>query len=144
MSASIDRVRFFLPGKYFSSAAGLGTNSMRRGTCKGILLRAFGMDNGESERMIQGNSYGFTVVCRPSQFARFIVYRYEADECINEIKDLRPEFVPKTDVYDRVAWVTGVDRDAVKLVMIAIDYGTGLPPRCTENVVDVSGNFRGY
>ena len=105
MATSKDRVRFFLPPKYFSDNSRLSASTMGRSTCKRILLQAFGMDNGESERMIQNHSDGFTILCRPSQFARFIVYRHDANECINGIKDLRPEIVPKMDVYDKVARV---------------------------------------
>jgi hypothetical protein len=79
---------------------------MRAETCQKVLKRAFNMSFSESRMLMAKNSYnGFQIVCRPSQFARFIVYRFDTDECINGIKDLAPELFTPTTVYDDVAGV---------------------------------------
>ena len=78
----------------------------------------------ESEGMMQQHPSGFSIICRPSQFARFVVYRYEADECINGMKDLRPvivdahEFDPQQEVADSV----GVSKAVVMRVLAAVGF----------------------
>lgn len=53
----------------------------------------------------QSGPDGWTIICRPSQFARFTVYRYEAGFC-NTIRELDPtRFIPSekliTDVSEK-------------------------------------------
>ena len=69
MSMSHDRIRFFLPNKYSD------LQGMTR-----VMKRAFDMSQHEFDRLRPhggGRGTGFWLVCRPSQFARFMVYRSE-------------------------------------------------------------------
>lgn len=100
MTMSKDRITFFLPPRYFTGTPSSSTNGMSRATCLTILGKAFGPPR-QHTRCSTWNevmdlwSCGFRIVCRPSQFARFIVYRANANECINGIKDLNPAIVPE-------------------------------------------------
>lgn len=111
MTMSRDRVTFFLPTRYFTGRASRGSNGMSRSTCIKVLSKAFGPPAqhctvGGWTEVFDLHQNGFNIVCRPSQFARFIVYRHDADECINGIKDLAPVLalpvVPET-LYDNLA-----------------------------------------
>ncbi len=136
MAMSKDRVRFFLPHRYFQNSARNGNNRMSRDTCKDVLCKAFGMSRSESDHMMRWHPEGFTILCRPSQFGRFIVYRYDTNECINGVKDLQPEVIPKPDVYDDVSRITGVERDSVKRVATALGYSCRSPGISSQ--IDVS------
>lgn len=145
MVKSKDRVRFFLPGKYFQRHS-TGTSSMERSVCKGILKRAFGLSSNDSHHLMQEWPEGFWITCRPSQFARFIVYRNDHGACINGIKDLRPKLVPEEpDVYSQLAETTGVCRQDVKAVLMAVDERVkqiaDQSSSLTTAEVDVSNRF---
>ncbi len=71
-------------------------------TCKEVLTKAFNMKLHEPAELMDANPGGFWITCRPSQFARFIVYRHEAGECVNGIKDLKPKIVKHRDIYDYI------------------------------------------
>lgn len=84
-----------------------------------ILWSAFGMTNVEGCELMTQHPDGFEVECRPSQFARFIVLRYQANEGINGIRDLEPKMGPPTehkDIYERVSDTCGLSVIEVKNV----------------------------
>lgn len=103
-----EKLVFHLAPRYFTKNT--TSNGMKRETCIKILLASFGTGsraNGTSSWATLMNRYpdGFQIVCRPDQFARFIVLRYEAGECINGIKDLSPKLVVdrRLSLYDKIA-----------------------------------------
>lgn len=120
MAMSTDRVTFFLPYRYFSDSS----NGMTKPRCRAILLRAFDMTHCESELLMEDYPNGFWIVCRPSQFARFIVDRHETGHCINGIRDLTPKIIgtDESDFYGEIALVAGVDRNTVRRVALALSY----------------------
>lgn len=70
---SKDRVRFFVGNRYYDNCRdGANYSDTQR-----VLLKAFGISLNESHKLMDGTS-GFWIVCRPSQFARFLIYRNEA------------------------------------------------------------------
>ena len=140
MSASKDKVRFFLPHRYFQTHFPLSGNGMRRDICKNILFRAFGMGREESEARMHRFPDGFWIECRPSQFARFIVYRHEDGQCINGIKDLKPEIVGPLTLPEKIARRTGVDEHHVRRVMAALDYDAG-PEQGPVDTINVADRF---
>jgi len=150
MSMSHDRVKFYLDHQY------LRTNGIG-----GVLKESFGMDNNDVTDMCQAAgirphrlSYeswgGVWIVCRPSQFARFLIYRDEAG-IKNGFKDLKPElFVPepKLSVYEKMAdkLKTGTEdvKDFCDVLGITEEYATDLYNRKPESKkskeIDVSLN----
>lgn len=123
MAMSKDRVRFFLPHRYFQEGHSIPTNNMRGSICRDILFRAFGIPCSESAKLMRRWPNGFYITCRPSQFARFIVFRHEDGNCINGIKDLEPEIIKaELDYYDHIVSLTGVRRSDVKNVIAAFGY----------------------
>ncbi len=136
MAMSKDKIQFYLPYRYYQATRGPGSNGMSRCTCKRVLRQSFDMDDQECERLMQNNSAGFGILCRPSQFARFIVHRYEADECINGIKDLRPEIVYAVDVYQDAAHKVGISRATVLSVLRILRIED--VPSETRGTIDVS------
>jgi len=135
MAMSQDRVRFFLPYRYFQTRP--SSNAMSRDTCVRVLVQAFGNTACFWRSQMERHTDGFWIRCRPSQFARFIVHRHDADECINGVKDLRPAIVGEHDPYQRVADATGVDRNSVKRVLLAACWE---PSACQDDEFDVSCN----
>lgn len=109
MTMSKDRVRFFIGEKYF------GHKLIK------VLQQSFNISKGESSHLMQ--EPGFWVFCRPSQFARFMIYRNEAG-IQNGFMDLRAELVTpeKPDAYMELADITGISREDVKKVVHAIGY----------------------
>ncbi|MCP4647186.1 MAG: hypothetical protein GY852_05525, partial [bacterium] len=77
------------------------------------LMAAFNMDEKEANNAI--NQYR-TIICRPSQFARFIVFRYRAGMCINGIKNLDPMlFMPTQQEKEPVTVeITGATKAMLK------------------------------
>lgn len=134
MAMSKDRVRFYLAARYFQSHR--TSNGMTRDTCIRLLFKAFGMTSSQSlERMSRFHN-GFWIKCRPSQFARFIVYRHQDGDCINGIRDLQPQLVEPVDVYAQIANETGVTHDTVRRVLRAAEY----VPTTRSDEIDVSKN----
>ena len=136
MAMSKDKIQFYLPYRYYQTNRSLSSNGMSRCTCKRVLRQSFDMDDQECERLMQNNPAGFAILCRPSQFARFIVRRYEADECINGIKDLRPEIVHTMDVYEDAARKAGTSRATVLSVLRILRIED--VPSETRGTIDVS------
>ena len=135
MAMSKDRVRFYLPARYFQSGQ-RGQNGFSAGTMQRILQRAFDMTHGESACLMDRNRLGFHIECRPSQFARFIVYRYEANEGINGVRDLEPTLADAVESpLKRIARKTGID--VTKVRQVAMMLG-GCVDLNELNVVDVS------
>lgn len=142
---SEDHVKFFLPSKYFQRQR--TSNGMSRGTCEAILKKAFGLYDSDLDRLMRGHTEGFTIVCRPSQFARFIVYRADANECINGVKDLKPELFKPRNLYTELSEQFSVSECTVKGLARALGYAHGgdshvAGPQC--NFVDVSKNPHTY
>lgn len=117
MTMSTDRVRFFLPKKYFQYNK--STNGMLKSTCVDVLNSAFKMSCQESREIMDAHRDGFYILCRPSQFARFIVYRNDAGECINGIRDLHPEIIDPDHFNKAVAKVAGASLREVTRVLEA-------------------------
>ncbi len=89
---SQDRVRFWLPSNYYNTGHSVIMCS--------VLRDAFGLSYGQSERVMKDNELGFWIVCRPSQFARFMIYRNNAG-IKNGFMDLKSElFTPLSDTQD--------------------------------------------
>lgn len=120
-----EKVVFRLAPRYFTKH--YSSNGMRRETCIKILLACFGMPFGTGSwaSLMTQHSEGFQIVCRPDQFARFIVLRYQADECINGVKDLSPRIVDAEEefFYDKVAdqFKGRVARECVYDILSAAD-----------------------
>ncbi len=132
MAMSKDKVEFFLGHRYFDGSC----NGMREQMCNKILQESFGMLYNEIRGIMKEEPKGFHITCRPSQFARFIVLRHEAGECINGIRDLNPKIVDQpTDLYDEAATITGISRADVKRVAYALGF-SGLPAK--KVTLDVS------
>ena len=149
MAASKDRVTFYLPYRYFTSQH--TTNGMTKETCMRVLNASFGMSASEMEGLMFANPSGFTIVCRPSQFARFIVFRDQADECINGIRDLclklGPAEVDKPKllhaaVADSLALPRSYASDIIdKLRGLGVPVPAYVPQPDRADIIDVSGNF---
>ncbi len=77
---SRDRVRFFLHYRYYDDRINV------------VMYKAFGMDFDEVQKLRAGNAGGFWIICRPSQFARFLIYR-DAAGIANGFKDLNAALV---------------------------------------------------
>ena len=93
MSMSNDRIRFEFTPRHWKTPA------LRKASQK-VLQQAFDISYQESNNLIVKNPCGFTIICRPSQFGRFIVFRN--NECggkegfTNEIKSLEPVLIEPT------------------------------------------------
>lgn len=149
MAMSKDRVRFHLAPRYFTSSPH-STNGMEQETCVRLLKDAFNVPEDLSRRTMCAHSQGFNIICRPSQFARFIVFRHEYGECINGVRDLDPKIVQLypdhlADLADRSV---GFSReDVARLFQHASKLGFQIPEKLleTENplhnvALDVSEN----
>ncbi len=141
MTMSKDRVEFTLCERYFQSYSTKHNNGgMQRNVCKSVLKRAFNMPQHESSCLMASHPNGFTIRCRPSQFARFIVYRHEMGNCINGIRDLNPRLVvpEELDLYTRIARDTNRSFNTVSLILGA----NGTPNRQENLIVDVDVSKR--
>ncbi len=87
MAMSKDRVRFYIGAKYYKEG--------NRAAMATVLRKAFDVDRVEANGLFDRSGEGFWIVCRPSQFARFMVYRNDQG-LPNGFMDLRAElFEPK-------------------------------------------------
>lgn len=115
MAMSKDRVRFFIRENYYG-------NKLQK-----IFQQAFDMPYDETASLMRSERWrcGFWIVCRPSQFARFMIFRNEVG-LQNGFKDLKPELISDIgDVYTQIADCTKVDRCDVKRVLTALNYSIG-------------------
>lgn len=113
MAMSKDRVKFYLGSKY-----------LQHSSIFDVLYRAFNLTKVDIVNRTRGSAMeGLYIVCRPSQFARFMIYRNEVG-IQNGFIDLQAKLVDAEDedIYTKLARATGVDRSAVKKVVLAIAY----------------------
>ena len=114
MAMSKDRVRFHIGDRYFRT---LGDKSWMGK----VMARAFGISALASKSWLRGD--GVWITCRPSQFARFLIYRNEAN-ITNGFMDLHAELVQETpNAYDMLAEIAGITHDQAKRVSLALHYG---------------------
>lgn len=139
---SKDRVRFFLGYQYYSN----NNEILRMAT---VLGKAFGLDHVEAVKIMQTYTDGVWIVCRPSQFARFMIYRNEA-AIKNGFMDLHAELFtapPKKDSYTMLAEAAGVDREDAKRIVLALSHSAGWVAKNLKEArtapvgIDVSGNL---
>ena len=77
---SEDRINFFLHYRYYKPEL------------NEVLVKAFGLTEHQVLCLRKDNPHGFWVHCRPSQFARFMIYRDETG-MVNGFKDLNAALV---------------------------------------------------
>lgn len=114
-STSKNRIRFFIGERYFKTPSA-------RIMIGAVLARAFGISAMAMDTWLRGE--GVWITCRLSQFTRFMIYRNEKG-ITNGFMDLHAELIPvKTfkDFYTRLADITGVDREAIKEVIHALNF----------------------
>lgn len=94
MSMSHERVKFYLPKKYIE------LSGMQK-----AMRRAFDVSSMDFHTVFTGSHSGRWIVCRPSQFARFLIYRAElvlrcsSSSMVNGFQDLQATlFVPEEEV----------------------------------------------
>ena len=138
MTMSRDRIKFFLPARYFQCRP--SSNNMSRETCIRVLYQAFGLARCASIGLMERNRNGFDIVCRPSQFGRFITYRYTHSECVNGVRDLKPKLIKKPSLYDKLAEKANVHKDDVKAVLQAANITLDNCDYGGQDYVDVSNN----
>lgn len=120
---SDDRVKFFLHSKYYNFTNYGTRNGMNMANCQIVLQKSFNIGLSESVNLFRNNPTGFTIICRPSQFARFIVNRYKFGNCINGVRDLEPELFfptppqPQLDYYQTIAEKVGFNFVEVSTVL---------------------------
>ena len=141
MTTSKDRIKFYLPARYFTT--NFTANGMNEKKCRSILRKAFRLSCDASARLMDSNPGGFWIVCTPSQFAHFIVYRNEDGECVNGIRDLEPTLFRQVSFYERLARQFCIGEDTVKGLARALGYENGDDShvaRCRSDSIDVSKN----
>jgi hypothetical protein len=151
---SQDRVRFRLLPRYYTQTP--TPNGMHLPVCVRVLYDAFGdpPDGRSWEGILRDSPFGFPIVCRPSQFARFVIIRYERGNCINGIRDMEPEmFTPdppvllSEKVYREVAADMAqnrsypISRPTINLILEKAGVEDGpVKPETDEKEIDVSQN----
>lgn len=148
VAVSKDRVRFHL-----------APHMLQKGKCgySNVMERAFGLKRRSLSHDLICS--GVTIICRPSQFARFMIYRNDAIQAgnirgCNTFSEMNPELIEaeKPDIYSRLARATGVPREDVKKVTLALMYSPDDLEDHVDNVaanngkstvIDVSGNPAG-
>ena len=112
--------RFYIGSNYTLS-------STRRERMADVMAKAFGMAVGDALYSMDGghDNYGVWITCRPSQFARFMIYRNDAG-IQNGFKDLKAELVEvrEIDPYEVLADLARVSRGEVKAVVQSLGYGS--------------------
>lgn len=102
-----EKIRFFLGCRYYDHPR-----------LPYVLNKAFGTN----AKSIHGTEGGLWIVCRPDQFAKFMIYRNEAG-ITNGFMDLQAKVVSEPiDQYTSIAELLHVDRDIVKKVALALMY----------------------
>lgn len=145
MAMSKDRVRFYIGSNYTLT-------SIRRETMADVLKKAFDMDVRDALEYLS-NSYGVWITCRPSQFARFMIYRNDAG-IQNGFKDLKAKLVgvQEIDPSQEISSIAGVSVRAVQDVISALNLDSdwlkrrvrGLSSLKQNIEIDVSQNHVAY
>ena len=139
MQQSKDRVKFFVGNKYLQISKFYD-----------VLGRAFGLDEQTARKLANLQTTGchdkwyggFWIVCRPDQFARFMIYRNDA-EITNGFMDLKAELIEPADAIDALARKASVSRTVIEKVLAALNITPeevcdGANREASE--IDVSGN----
>ena len=92
MSMSKDRVEIFLGSQYIRGGSNRGEDGYRK-----LAEACFGLSPSQFDQMSQANPDGFTIICRPSQFARFLIMRNEMG-LTNDFKGLKPRLIPEVRI----------------------------------------------
>ncbi len=142
-----DRIKFYLPHRYFEKGRSISNNAMNRDVCISILQDIFGSPNGNPNSswgcIMTAHSEGFSILCRADQFGMFILERNERGRCINGIRDLQPKRVPESDPIQELASATDLKKEEIWRVLDALrrnfkqKIDLGVSP---SGVTDVSGN----
>lgn len=136
MAMSKDRVRFELGSGYYMPHS----DNARRITA--VMVDSFGENCQRWSRIFRDNPDGLTIVCRPSQFARFMIYRNAAG-IQNGFKDLHAELLPEPpDPLDGVAKVVGIPAKQVRRVLSAVNVDIDELDIDGADWIDVSKNPR--
>ena len=137
---SQEYIQFMLPHRYFQPS--YTQNGMRRETCITLLTEVFGLCDADWNRLMCEYSDGIRIRCRPDQFARFIVRRYDTNECINGVKDLEPKIIMPTKpvtLYDQAARLFGQSHFFIQETMEKLGVEDRALDR-PQNFTDVSKN----
>jgi hypothetical protein len=153
MAKPKDRIQFFLPGRYFLDKCN-HHNGMQKQDMAVAFEKAFGVSQMAFMQLTSENKHGFDIICRPSQFGRFMVFRYEIGYGINGMKDLEPKLMVPEDMPAKIARVSGICREHVEKVINTLKFeGMKFDERCEEEyqnatrvrgvgvTIDVSKNF---
>ncbi len=141
---SHDRIRFVIDDCYYNNPGKV--NALR-----GVLEKAFTLGRSRSAQLMSNDYGGFYIICRPSQFARFLIYRNDAG-IKNGFIDLQAKlFVPppKLTALETLAKRVELSVHQVDRVLKAMGLGQHdieavLEDRCDEAPeVDVSQNGHG-
>ena len=137
---SRDRVKFFLPSRYFVRNRSRNSNGMDRRDCQDVLHQAFNIGDDRSRDLFEREPEGFWIVCRPSQFARFIVLRAQVIARaggVNGISDLQTSlFVPdERPPRERLAALAGIEPGEAGRVL----HHLGLGPKDVERLLKQRG-----
>ncbi len=140
-----DAVKFFLSSDRVASGGAKYANLFERTLY--ITLREF------HEHAREQGRYGFNgvfIVCRPSQFSRYLVGRNDAG-LTNGFKELEPKLIEDhkpapayDDTLGHIAKIAGISRESVKKVaeMFArenwVEFKRNIDPPVQEIVLDVS------
>jgi hypothetical protein len=124
---STDRVKFYIPSSYWYQMEPNGRRTHNREASKVVALLhdAFGITEKEFLALTSGVWTGITIICRPSQFARFLIYRNERG-IPNGFKELQPKLIggeDSEDVYTLLAKRAGLSREDAKKAAYALGYG---------------------
>ena len=84
-----------------------------------VLKAAFDMRCSEVSDLLNTLSLtDYWIICRPSQFARFIIYRNQKETLKNWVKELEPEIIPPPrTVYQKIVEETGHDAGTVNTIL---------------------------
>ena len=132
--------KFFLPHRYFQCRS--NGSGMSRDNCQKVLNKAFNMTYNKSGCMMDNNPNGFSIICRPEQFARFIIHRRYSDCQVNGVRDLNLEQIEKFDIYEHWSECIGEHRALIKKITSCMGFSKEeLEKRCLpdlDNVIDAS------
>lgn len=141
---SYDRVRFFIGNGYCK-------DQYQRDSLRDVLKKSFDLGEGRSSQYMSGNYGGFYIICRPSQFARFMIFRnaagirngfmdlqaklYVPEPKLSPIEALAEKAGVNCNTAANVASALGLDGNDIKLAMETKGACADGPPE-----IDVSRN----